>query len=159
MDVLIVIILIVVAVIFLLLEIFLIPGFTVAGVTGLVLVAVSVWYAYSHIGPMAGHITLAGSFLFTGIAIWIFLKSKTLERMSLKTNVTGTVDEINENLIRVGDKGITVSRLAPMGKVKVNGIVVEAKTGSEFIDQKQEIVVLEVFKTNVLVEKTEIIQQ
>ena len=79
--------------------------------------------------------------------------------MSLKTNVTGTVDEINENLIRVGDKGITVSRLAPMGKVKVNGIVVEAKTGSEFIDQKQEIVVLEVFKTNVLVEKTEIIQQ
>jgi membrane protein implicated in regulation of membrane protease activity len=40
-----------------------------------------------------------------------------------------------------------------MGKVKVNGFIVEAKTNSDFIDDGDEIVVLEVLKTNVLVER------
>ena len=64
-----------------------------------------------------------------------------------------SVDSISQEHIKPGDKGITISRLAPMGKVKINGHTMEAKTADDFIDQNEEIVVLEVFKTNVLVEK------
>ncbi len=153
MDVLIVVALIVLAIVFILLELFLIPGFSISGITGILLMGVAVWYAYSHIGSMGGNLTLAGSFVLTGFAVWGFIKSKALEKMSLKTNVSGTVDAIDETVIKVGDKGKTVSRLAPMGKVLINGEVMEAKTIDEFIDQDEEIVVLEVYKTNVLVEK------
>ncbi len=153
MDILIVISLIVLAIIFLLLEFFLIPGFSISGITGILLMAVAVWFAYSNLGNLAGNLTLAGSFVLTGVAVWAFLKSKALERMSLKTNVTGTVDKIDENVIKIGDTGVTISRLAPMGKVRINGEVMEAKTSDEFIDQNVDIVVLEVYKTNVLVEK------
>ena len=153
MDILIVVALLVLAIVFLLIELFLIPGLSIAGISSIVLAAISVWYAYSHVGAVAGNITLVGAFVFSVVAIWVFIKSRALEKMSLKTNVTGTVDKINEDQIRVGDKGMSVSRLAPMGKVKVNGVVVEAKTSDEFIDQGTQIVVVEVYQTNVLVEK------
>ena len=153
MDILIVVGLLVLAIVFLLIELFLIPGLSIAGISSIVLAAISVWYAYSHVGAVAGNITLVGAFVFSGVAIWLFIKSRALEKMSLKTNVTGTVDKINEEKIRVGDKGMSVSRLAPMGKVKVNGVVVEAKTSDEFIDQGTKIVVVEVYQTNVLVER------
>ena len=153
MDILIVVGLLVLAIVFLLIELFLIPGLSIAGISSIVLAAISVWYAYSHVGAVAGNITLVGAFVFSVVAIWVFIKSRALEKMSLKTNVTGTVDKINEDQIRVGDKGMSVSRLAPMGKVKVNGVVVEAKTSDEFIDQGTQIVVVEVYQTNVLVEK------
>ena len=46
MDILIVIALLLLAIIFLLIEFFLIPGVSVAGGAGIVLMVVSVWYAY-----------------------------------------------------------------------------------------------------------------
>lgn len=153
MDVLIVVGLIVLAIVFILLELFLIPGFSISGIVGILLMGVAVWYAYANLGSVGGNLTLAGSFVLTGLAVWGFIKSKALEKMSLKTNVSGTVDTIDETVIKVGDKGKTISRLAPMGKVLINGEVMEAKTIDEFIDQDEEIVVLEVYKTNVLVEK------
>lgn len=153
MDIVIVIVLLVLAVIFLLVEMFLIPGFSIAGATGIILIGITVWYAYAHLGTVGGNVTLAGSLVLTGLAVWIFIKSRALEKMALNTNVTGTVDKIDEEIIKIGDKGVTISRLAPMGKIRVNGIVIEAKTSDEFIDQDMEVVVLEVYKTNVLVEK------
>jgi len=153
MEIAIVIILLVLGIVFLLLEIFLFPGISVAGVAGALFTGASVWYAYTHIGATAGHITLGGGTVLLGIAIWLFIKSKALERMSLKTNVTGKVESIDEEQIRVGDKGTTLSRLAPMGKVKINGIVVEAKTNDEFIDPKVDVIVKQIFNTNVLVER------
>lgn len=151
MDIIIVIALLLLAIAFLLVEFFLIPGVSVAGGAGVILMAISVWYAYSHIGTVAGNITLVGSVALTGFSVWIFLKSKALEKMSLKTNITGTVDKIDENVIKPGDRGITISRLAPMGKVRINGHDMEAKTNDEFIDQNTHVVVLEVNNTNVLV--------
>ena len=72
--------------------------------------------------------------------------------MALKTGIDGKVDPLKGLSIKVGDTGKTTSRLAPMGKVKINGAVIEAKTNDEFIDQGVEVVVLEVFNTNILVE-------
>ena len=153
MDIIIVIALLVLAIAFLLIELFLIPGISIAGGAGIVLLAVAVWYAYTHIGPVAGNITLFGSVALTGFAVWLFVKSRALEKMSLKTNITGKVDKIDEEFIKVGDHGVTISRLAPMGKIRVNGLIMEAKTSDEFIDQNEQVVVLEVYNTNVLVEK------
>ncbi|NLO70423.1 MAG: hypothetical protein GX102_05675 [Porphyromonadaceae bacterium] len=154
MEVLIVVGLIVLAIIFIIIEAFFIPGISIAGITGGVLSIVAVWLAYRNLGAMGGHIALVSTILLIGISIWGFAKSKTWDRMALKTNVESKVESIDEEVIKVGDKGTTVSRLAPMGKVKINGHVVEAKTADDFIDQNEEIVVQEVYKTNVLVKKT-----
>lgn len=153
MDIAIVVILLVVGVIFFIVELFLIPGISLAGIAGTVFAGAGVYYAYSHIGVSAGNITLFSTVLLLGIAIWIFVRSKTLDRLSLKTDISGKNDPLEKMDIHVGDKGVTSSRLAPMGKVKINGNIIEAKTNDDFIDPGVEIVITQIYSTNVLVER------
>lgn len=153
MEVLVVVVLLIVGIALMLVELFLIPGLSVAGIASLLFLGGSVYYAYSFIGDTAGHLTLLGSVVFTAIGIWIFLKSRALERMSLKTNIDSKNDPLSGIQIEVGDEGVSSSRLAPMGKVKINGQIVEAKAVDDFIDQNTEVVVKQVFTTNVLVER------
>jgi membrane-bound ClpP family serine protease len=153
MEIAIVIVLLLVAVSLLLVEMFLIPGLSIAGIGGLLFLGGAVYYAYSSIGPEAGHLTLLGSFVMMTIAIIIFIRSKALERMSLKTEIDGKNDPMQGMELQVGDVGITSSRLAPMGKIRVNGHVVEARAIDDFIDQDVSVVIIKVQSTNVLVER------
>ena len=153
MEITIVVVLLLVGIIFFLLELFLIPGISIAGIAGTLFVGGAVYYAYDKIGNTAGHLTLLGGIVLLGIAVWIFLRSKALEKMSLKAGIDGKNDPLKDVSVEVGDTGITSSRLAPMGKVKVNGHIVEAKTNDDFIDEGVEVTVLEVMNTNILVER------
>ncbi len=153
MEIAIVVTLLVLGVIFFIVELFLIPGISLAGIAGTLFMGGSIYYAYAKIGSTAGHITLLGSILLLAIAIIIFIRSKVLEKMSLKTDISWKNDPLEKISIQIGEKGVAVSRLAPMGKVKINGNIVEAKTNGDFIDQGTEIKVIQVLKTNVLVER------
>jgi len=151
MEITIVGVLLLLGVLFFLIELFLIPGMSFAGLAGTAFLGGAVYYAYIHIGSSAGHITLFVGIVLLTLAIWVFIRSKTLEKMSLKAEIKSKNDPLENIVIKVGDKGITSSRLAPMGKVKINGHLVEAKTNDGFLDQGVEIIVLEVMNTNVLV--------
>lgn len=153
MDVTIVVILLLLGILFFLLELFLIPGISLAGIAGTLFVGSSIYYAYSQIGNAAGHLIVVSSIVLLAITIWVFVRSKALEKMSLKAEIKGKNDPLENMVINIGDLGITQSRLAPMGKVKVNGHIVEAKTNDDFIDPGVEIRVLEVYNTNILVER------
>jgi membrane-bound ClpP family serine protease len=155
MEIIIVVILLLVGIVFFLLELFLIPGISLAGIAGTLFLGGAVYVAYTEIGSSAGHLTLLGGLILLGVAVWIFFRSKTLERMSLTTEIDGKNDPMKDMVINIGDFGITSSRLAPMGKVKINNHIVEAKTNDDFIDEKVEVVVLEVMKTNILVGRKE----
>lgn len=79
----------------LLAEMFLLPGFGVAGIFGLCSLVGAVVIAYVKLAALwawAGHVTLAACILLCGIAVWIFLKSKALNKMALDTKIEGGVD-------------------------------------------------------------------
>ena len=152
MDIAIVCILLAVGIVFFLLELFLLPGISVAGVTGLLCTGAAIVYAYVYVGAWAGTLTLLGGLAIFALMVWWFMRSKALDKMMLKTEIKGKVDPLKDVDVKPGDTGIALSRLAPMGKVKINGTTMEAKTNGEFIDQGTEIIVLEVYTTNVLVE-------
>lgn len=153
MDIAIVCILLIVGIVFFLIELFLLPGISIAGIVGALFVGGAVYYAYAFVGTLVGTITLVGGLVLFAIAVWWFMRSKALDKMSLKTDIDGKVEPLKGLDIKVGDKGVTMSRLAPMGKVKINNAVVEAKTNDDFVDPNEKIIVLEVYNTNVLVER------
>lgn len=153
MEITVVFILLLVGVALLLIEMFLIPGLSIAGIGGLIFLGGAVYYAYANIGTNAGHLTLLAGFIMMVIAVWIFVRSKALERMSLKTEIESKNDPLKGIDVKIGDVGTTSSRLAPMGKIKVHGQVVEAKALDDFIDQDVEVVIIKVQSTNVLVER------
>jgi membrane-bound ClpP family serine protease len=151
MDIAIVIILCLLGIVLILLEIFLIPGITFAAIAGGLFYAGSIWYAYSHLGPFGGTITLILSILVFGIIFVWLIKSKALETIALKTDIQSTVATEDSLNIKEGDTGNTISRLNPIGKVRVNGITMEAKSLSEFIDEETEIIVTKVSPTQLIV--------
>lgn len=76
-------------------EMFVLPGFGVAGVFGFLSLAGSVAIAYWKLNLLwswAGHVTLGASILLTIIAIVVFAKSKVVDKMALETKVEGSVE-------------------------------------------------------------------
>lgn len=152
MDIIIVIILCLLGLFLILVEIFLIPGITITAVAGLAFTVGGIYYAFSRMGTGAGLLTLLVSLVCIGIAFIYLVKSKTLDKtIGLKTDIDSTVASDDYLKVSPGDNGITISRLNPIGKVKVNGITFEAKSQNEFIDEDSDIVVLKVTPMQLIV--------
>ncbi len=153
-NLIIVTLVILLGIIFLLAEIFLLPGLTVSGIAGFVFLVGGIAYAYMYMGVLAGNIALLISvFLLLGSFLY-FIKSKSLRRISLTTNIDAKVDTSDLKKINVGDVGITQSRLNPIGKVYINNLTVEAKSiDGEMIDEDTEVIVNKVEWVNILVSR------
>lgn len=144
-EILIVVALILLGILFMLAEIFLLPGISIAGIAGAIFLIGGIVYSYLFIGSMAGNITLAATAIAMGASFFLLLKSKSLRKISLETNIESKVDNSDLGKISVGDTGIALSRLNPTGKVMVNDLTVEGKSfNGEFIDDDDEIEVVRI---------------
>lgn len=152
MTILIILFLIFLGILLLLLEFAVIPGITIAGIGGVLLLGASIYLAFSTYGIIAGIVTTAFVLIAVPVLGLKFFKSRTGRKMVLESEVSGKVDEIDTQVIHPGDEGITVGRLAPTGKVKINNVTMEGKSIGGFIDQQIPIRVIEVLKTQVIVE-------
>lgn len=149
MDILIVIVLCIIGIILILAEIFLIPGLTITAVAGAAFSIGGIYYAFRTLGTPAGVITMVSTAAIIGIAFVYLVKSKALDNIALKTDISSTVAELPD--ISEGDKGITISRLNPVGKVRVNNITMEAKTLSGFIDENTPVTIIKISPTQLIV--------
>ncbi len=151
-DLIIVTLVILLGIIFLLAEIFLLPGITISGIAGFIFLVGGIAYAYMYMGTMVGNLTIViSAFLILGSFLY-FIKSKSLRRISLNTNIDSKVDTSDLKKINVGDVGITQSRLNPIGKVFINNLTVEAKSiDGQMIDEDTEVEVNKVDWSNIIV--------
>ena len=152
MSIFVIILLILLGLVLLLIEFAVIPGVTIAGIGGFLLLIASIYIAFSDLGTAAGFITLAVVLIIAPAMVYYFFKSRTGKKMILEKNIEGKVDLIDTEKIKVGDEGKTIGRLAPMGKVKVNGEVAEAQSTGTFIDQNTSIRVIKISSNKLIVE-------
>lgn len=155
LDIIIICFLILVAILLLLLEIFLLPGITIASVGGFIFAIGGVIYAY-NVSETVGHISLISAVVAFGGSFFWLLRAKSFSRVALKTNVDSKLVSSRDLGIEPGDEGITLSRLAPIGKALIKDITVEAKSTGDFIDEETRIRVVRVDGYNVIVEETEL---
>ncbi len=140
-------------IILILLEILVIPGITVAGVAGSILAFGGVVAAFYFHGTMVGLFCLSLSVVVIAISWWILLKTGSSSWMSLSKTLEGRSSESMKDRFSVGDVGITVTRLNPIGKAEINGNLVEVSSFSGFIDEAVKIKVIDV-KTNSIIVST-----
>lgn len=153
MDILIIAVLVIAAVILFLVELFIIPGISIAGFLAGGCIIFANYYAFAHIGTGAGFITLAISAITCiGSLVW-FMRSKTLDRIALKKDITSKVDRSAEERVKIGDTGITTTRLALIGYAEINGDIVEVKSTDGFMNEKTPIIVNRITDGVILVEK------
>lgn len=153
MDILIIILLVLIGVVLIILEIFFLPGITVAGFSSLIFLGGGIYYAFVNLGTTAGYVTIAASVVACVVGIIWFMRSKSLDRISLKTDIDSVIPTQVNDSIKVGDEGIALSRLNPMGTVLIGTVQVEGKTREDFIDEGSSVIVERVERTSVIVRK------
>ncbi len=150
-----IILLIFLGVLFLVAELLLLPGISVGTILSLVCYGSAVYFAFDGYGTLTGTITVAVVLLLSLITTLVSLRAKTWQRLSLKQEIDSSSMQLPEKEISVGARGISVSRLSPMGKVEIDGKSYEAKSADVFIDQKQPVEVVGFDNFAVIVKKAE----
>ncbi len=153
METAILIALIVAGLLLFLVEVFLIPGTSIAGIASAVCLLYANYYAFHVLGVKAGCITLAASIVGCIVATVWFMKSKTVDKLSLKKTLDYKIDHLKGLEIKVGDQGVALTRLALIGNAEINGHIIEVRSADGFIDEKTPIYVERLVEGNVIVRK------
>lgn len=154
-------------------EMFVLPGFGIAGYTALLLITAGLvlalqgfvipapdapWEAEIFIENI---IEVLGSLIFAVIAGLLFLRfvMPKIPQPSdggaflKKTLANARVETDNASIVRPGDEGIAKTTLRPSGKAVFSGNVVDVVTYGEFIQKGTPVKVSEVRDNRVIVEK------
>lgn len=136
------------------LEIVALPGF-VAGACGMGIWGIGVWQAFAAKGTAAGWIALFASIFIFVVLLVFFMKAKTWRLFSLKEQVDGKVNTIDEGAVAIGTRGTTVTRCAPAGKALLNGNMEEVHSQGSFIDENRPVEVIEIEGYKITVREVE----
>lgn len=157
------ILMLIVGIVLLTLEIFIIPGFGVAGISGITLMVVSIFLALvKHPNPLkAPKVELLGAFwtlswavivVFVGFLAGIkFLPETRLWKKIILSSVSGKDETQNALHGYLGKVGKTTSILRPSGHAVFDGKVLDVLSEGEFIDSERMIKVVKVEGNKVVV--------
>lgn len=160
------IVLFVVGLVLLALEIFVIPGFGVAGIAGIILIFVSLFLSLVPSGPLMDFdsisvaiIQLTGAIVAAFILILILAKflpkSRTFNKLILADEERaeqGFVSYPSEKEL-VGQQGIALTTLRPAGTAEFNGRRYDVMADWDYIEKGSKIVVLRVEGVKVVVKQ------
>lgn len=153
MEILIIIALILAGLLLFIVEVFLIPGISIAGIASAICLLYANYYAFDELGVTAGFISLAASIIgCIGITAW-FMHSKTVDKLSLKKSLDYKIDPLKGLDIHVGDEGIAVTRLALIGNADIDGHIIEVRSADGLIDEKTPVYVERIVEGTVIVRK------
>ncbi len=132
-------------------EIFVAPGISLAGIGAGIVLLGTIYYAFVEMGMVIGFLVLGISLLgIIGLTIW-FMKSKTMDKLTLKKSLDYRYDPLQDCEVKVGSRGCSITRLALIGNVEIDGHIVEAQSASGFIEENTPIEVIRVNDRGVFV--------
>ena len=138
-----IILVILLGLILLFIETLLLPGFVFTGILGICSLVAACYFGFVNYGNTGGIITVIISVaVAAAFMVWI-LRSKTWKKATLNTEIKAAVDQRpHEKGIAVGTKGVTATRLNPMGRVRFeNGEEAEVHSLDGLIEARSNVVV------------------
>ena len=152
MEILFIVIAIVLGIALILIEILFVPGTTIVGIFGFILVGAGIYYTYTSFGQEIGNYTLVGSSLVSFGLIYFGFKSSSWKFIANESVIESRVnDNINLDL-KLNDEGISVSALRPMGTASFNHEYVEVSTLGNFIEANTKIKIIEIKNKQIVVQ-------
>jgi membrane-bound ClpP family serine protease len=146
------IVLILVGLVLIFAEILLIPGVGVAGILGLLSMGGSCFYAFHEMGTTTGIIiTVINALLIVGLTVWV-LRAKTWKRFTLDTNIDSKAFSLEGAKIAIGDRGRTITRLAPMGTARFGEDTYEVKALEGMVDPGTDVEIVLIEDNKIYVE-------
>lgn len=145
--------LVLLGVFFLVAELIFLPGVTLGVILSVASYGAAAYLGFERFGVVGGAVVIAVIVLLSLVATIISLRAKTWQRFALKDKVEGQSMETPSLNVKVGDRGVAISRLSPMGKVSIDSKEYEARSVSAYVDQRSEVEVVGFENFTVLVRK------
>ena len=86
-------------------------------------------------------VTSVNIVLIVALTVWV-LRAKTWKKMTLETNIESKAVSSESAVLAVGDRGKTITRLAPMGTVRFGENAVEVKALEGLVDPGTDVEVV-----------------
>lgn len=135
----------------LMVEIFFLPGTTLFGVVGGIILVGGIFLGYSEHGMKTGSIILGITTAASLILLYVGFKTYSSGKMALKEVISGKATEDEAQLLSVGDEGLTTSYLRPGGKALIKDKKVEVFSLGEYIEAGKPIVIAKIAENKIYV--------
>lgn len=138
-------------------EVYLVPGFNVVGVAGVIVAGAGVGYAFVEGGAVGGLGALAGTFIAGGLVLAVLWRVGAWDRFVLYDSLPreGADGAAASRARLIGKAGVALSPLRPTGVAEVEGERVEVCSDGPFIAAGSRIQVVAMDRTRFLVRMTE----
>jgi membrane-bound serine protease (ClpP class) len=145
----------------LLAEIFLIPGFGLTGISGIIAILTSIFLTFGNIIQATYSILIALGFTIVGFFLLIryIPATRTWRKFILFTKQEkelGYTVGIKNSKRLIGKEGIAITPLRPSGMVEVNGEKLNAITRGEYVDSNTKIKIISVEGNKIVVEAVDV---
>ena len=141
MSALIIAVVLVIGLIFLFTEVAVVPGFGVAGALGLMALAAGAIAAWTELGPLWGGVTAGASLVSAGVILLWLPRTRVARRVVLEHSQAEALSQEDRSDL-IGRRGITVTPLRPIGRVRFGAEEVDVMTEGEYVDSNQEVEVM-----------------
>ncbi len=154
MDILTIALLIVCGFVLLVIEAFLVPGFSVPGIAGIVVIFFGIYRAMVAYGAMGA----AVAFLVSATATILLLRAALQSRAVRQTTLEHNQKEYrapDDYRALVGKEGVTLSPLRPAGIAEIEGERMDVVTDGEFLASGTPVKVLSIEGVRIVVTRME----
>jgi len=135
----------------LLVELFFLPGTSVFGAIGLLIMIIGIGLTYSNHGASTGHATLVISLAVSLVATIVAFRRFENSDLGLKTELDGRVNELKDLKIDVLDRGVAFGDIKPHGRARIDGQLYNVDSLGEFIEDKRPVEIVKITDQKIFV--------
>jgi membrane-bound ClpP family serine protease len=132
-------------------EVVFIPGTTLVGVLGVIFIGAAVMSSYRNFGHEVGFYVLLGSSVTTAVALYFSFRSQAWSRFANKSSIKSKVNEGLTLSLNIGDEGVSVSSLKPMGTVQFKSGQFEVKTLGDYVNVGTKVKIVHLESNQIIV--------
>lgn len=133
------------------LEVVFVPGTTLVGIMGVVFLGAAIMSSYRNFGTETGHFVLVGTAVFTAITLFFSFRSNAWSRFANKSSIKSRVNEGLTEGLSLGQEGVAVSTLKPIGKVRFDIGEFEVKTLGDYVDVGTKVTIVHLQENQIIV--------
>ena len=138
-------------------EVFLIPGSTVVGILGALIVAVGVYFTFKYLGTQAGWISMiASSIVLLGL---FYIGLRNIEKVAIAETIDGKVNLLEDETLEIGAVGKAYTDCRPAGKAVFDGKKLNVISVGDYIMKGRQVKVVKMEEGKVFVKEITLAQK
>lgn len=132
-------------------EVVFVPGTTLVGIMGVIFLGAAIMSTYRNYGTDVGFYMLLGTATATAVALFFSFRSQAWSKFANKSAIDSKVNEGLTSSLALGDEGVAVSTLKPMGKVRFNSGEYEVKSLGDYVDVGTKVRIVHIQENQIIV--------